>query len=215
MPSAGGAFLFAILWIVLVLVCGGLWMFFAIRGLIRMANGTGGTWASAMAQLSVVAMLIGLLRFGPTWGIGIVLFPPVLLVFVSDIAALSITGQIALYAVPLTAVVLALTLTRAPLRPFSITLTSATLLVATLIVGEVISANAMCRTATEQGLTNVTRNSFRWSVSNIGNDYEYFLHGLALRGEDRVAWSYAEMDWYDVPDIVWPDVTSGDPACGA
>ncbi|MEX3016655.1 hypothetical protein [Gymnodinialimonas hymeniacidonis] len=213
MTAATGAVLFTLLWLVLALVCGGLWTGFAIRGLIRMTKGKGGPWASAMAQLSVVAMLVGLLRFGPTWGIGAVLFPPALLLFLPGIAELSITPQIALYALPITAAVLALSLWHPITRLFSVMLTCATLVISTLVAGEAISARAMCQTAAGQNLTNVTRHPFWWSIHNTGYDFQFQLHGLATRGEDQFAWSYSEMDWYPLPDTIWPNITSGEPAC--
>lgn len=214
MNIAAGAVLVVLAWGLAGLICVSVWMGFTLRGLIRMTKGTGGPWASAMAQISVIAMLAGLLRFGPTWGIAAVLFPPGLLLFVSDIAELAITRQIALYALPATFIALGLTLSVARLRPFAIILAGLILLVTTLVSGEVLSSRAMCALAAEQGLTNVTRNSFVWSIPNSGNEYQFNLHAMGQHGEDYVAWSYSEMDWYLLPDTIWNNVQSSAPACG-
>lgn len=62
-------------------------------------------------------------------------------------------------------------------------------------------------------MTNVTRNSFLWSISNTGNEFLFGLHAMAQRGDDRFAWSYSTMDWYLLPDTIWPNVHSGSATC--
>jgi hypothetical protein len=210
---AGGAMIAVLMWLIVGALCVSVWMGFTIRGLIRMTRGQGGPWASAMAQISVVAMLLGILRFGGLWSIGAFLFPPALLLILLDAIDLAITPRIAVVALPVAALTLAITVVFRPLRPFAIAITCACLVVSTLVAGDVISSRAMCATAEAQGLTDVTRNSFVWSISNTGREYQFDVHAMAQRGDDRVAWSYSAMDWYTFPHTISVSVQSGEPAC--
>lgn len=215
MDLGGGAAIAIIVWLIFALSCVFLWVGLAARGLVRMVRGTGGTWASAMAQISVLAMLIGFLRLG-VLGIAAGLFPPALLVAippVPDVAGMEITGAIAVYALPATAITLALTVSFGALRPFSIVVTGTMALVTTLWAGEAVSSRAVCTSAAAQNLTNVTRNSFLWSISNAGRDYQFNLHAMATRDGDQFAWSYSEMEWYLLPTTIWANVQSGATAC--
>ncbi len=132
--------------------------------------------------------------------------------------SVAITAQVAAYALTATAVVLTLCLIAPRLRPFANFLPELTLIARPLIAGEVLSSRAMCVTAAEQGLTNVTRNIFLWSVNKSGYEYQFDIHAIASRGGDRFGWNFSDVDWYILPPktlspAVWDNVQSGRPAC--
>lgn len=189
------------------------WVAWGLLALRQSRSGTRNPWANLPLQLSVLAFVGVALRWGPLFGLAAAAAPPVSLVALLELPWPSPTLQIALIALPLAAITLALCLRLPVLRPFSAGSTGLSLLLGALLVGEVQSRRAMCATAAAQGLSSVTRHSFAWSVANSGQDHQSEIHALAQRGEERFGWSYARMDWSSLPDTIWPNVSSGRPAC--
>lgn len=188
-----------------------LWFFFAIRGLRAVAGK--GLWTSALAQISALTFLVAALRSGLVNGLAYAAFPPLLALPLSKITTLAITPQIALIAAPASILTLIACLRIPRLSPLSITLCGLVLLGSSALAGNLIARQAICTAAAVQSLTNVTRNSFTWSIANTGNEFQFDLHAMASLGEDRFAWSYTEMDWFLLPDTVWPNVRSGPTTC--
>lgn len=140
-------------------------------------------------------------------------FPPVHAITLWQLTFFAITGRIALYALPLSAITAIFCLRIAALRPYTVIVSGLVLLASSIVIGEHLSRTAICASASEFGMDNVTRNSFLWSVANTGFEFQSEIHAMARRGEDYFGWSYSEMDWYALPDTVWINISSGAPAC--
>lgn len=190
---------------VLVAISGWLWL---CAGFHRAGwRGLAGTLA---LQLSGVCLAYGVIRGQPMSGVFTAALPPLaaaqVIGFVPFQAFLS---AVARGVAPFAGGALVLCLIVPRLRVWSLGVTLMVALIAALFVGDRVSLAAMCQAATARGFTEFQRNSFMWSVANTPQEPQFELHAAAQVGEQRMGWSYAQMDWYVIPQSAAQNVGSG------
>lgn len=72
--------------------------------------------------------------------------------------------------------------------------------VATVVLSERHSQRIICESAQARGLDILNRNSILWSAQNVDQFVVPQEHAIARRGDVAYGWSYAQLDWYELPD---------------
>ncbi|MBV2360251.1 hypothetical protein KUH32_10730 [Thalassococcus sp. CAU 1522] len=191
------------------------WTFFAIRGVRRALDGTArGPAPTALAEISVLAGLVLLIRGDPVLAFLALGFPPIALLAIPNPADHAVLlGQAVVFAVPVALIVFLACVLGFPKALFAVILPSM-LGGATLIaVADRFAGQAVCETAQVRGLSDIRRHSLFWSLANTPREFQFDLHGLARQGDRHFGWSYSEMDWYVLPDTFGVDTRAGRPVC--
>jgi hypothetical protein len=100
-----------------------------------------------------------------------------------------------------------------PLRMWSLGIPLLAALIAAVFVGERVSKEAMCQAAIKRGFSEFRRNSFRWSLANTPQEFQFDIHASAKVDGQRQGWSYRDMDWYVIPNDAWGAVTAATFSC--
>jgi len=150
--------------------------------------------------------------FGPIFG---ALIPPLALQFVAIDLPWGLASQI-WHVTLLGAVVGAVMVFRIRrLRPVGILVVALASTFSALAYGEPVSRAAMCDAAAREGLTNVTRHSLAWGATNTGREFQFEVHALAERSGAQFTWSYGRMRWFELPESIARNVTTGSLRCDA
>ncbi len=166
-------------------------------------------------QISGLCLVYGLMRGQVMAGIFQAALPPLALVgpdsplfFTRLIGRL--VGPLALWG----GAALGLALVFRRLRPFAPGLAVLAGVIGALWSSDGVGQRAMCAAASAHGITQFRRHGF---VPDMAGDHAGpgGVHGLALVGGKRHAWSYRAMDWYELPaglDVTAPSLVV---TCGA
>lgn len=92
------------------------------------------------------------------------------------------------------------------LRIWSFGIATITAMLVAVPIGEKISQHAMCKTAFMQGVSQIKRNTFSWSLLNAPDEWQFEIHATTnIRGK-RYGWSYRDMNWYEIKPGTWGEV---------
>lgn len=188
------ALIFLSLGAICLSIFGWLWLCAGFR-----SGGWRGIAGLAALQVSGFCLVYGLLRGQVMAGIFQAALPPLALVgpdspliFIQLIDRL--IAPFALWGI----VVLGLALALRPLRPFAPGLAVLAGMIGALWSADGISQKAMCAAAAARGFSQFQRYGF---MAEMAGDHAGpgFVHALAQSGEKGFAWSYREMNWYELP----------------
>lgn len=173
-------------------------------------EGWRGTAGRLAVQVSLLVLIYALLRGQPVNGVFMAMFAPLAVVQLVQLVPFGeFAGRLLWAALPFAGVALLVCLSVARLRMWTPVVAGSVTLVAAVIAGEGISKAAMCEAAARRGFDSFARHGVLWSLTNAPQEFQHGLHALAEAGGQVLGWSYADMDWYAVPDRAVANVGSG------
>jgi len=173
-------------------------------------SGWRGTVGRLAVQVSLLVLIYALLRGQPVNGVFMAMFAPLAVVQLVQLVPFGdFAGRLLWAALPFAGVALLVGLSVARLRMWTPVVVGSVVLVAAVIAGEGISKAAMCEAAARRGFDSFARHGVLWSLTNAPQEFQFGLHARAEVGGQVLGWSYADMDWYIVPESVARTVRSG------
>lgn len=204
MSSDAGLFLGVAFGVTVWLVLSACWLWMC-RGVA--GEGLRRLFGALAIQISAVVFVFGLITGQGVSAVLFALAPPFALVLFQTFQWFHLlVEQIALPAGVAGLLVLVAFLAVPRLRVWSVAPSFLAMLATAIVVGEGVSQRAMCAKAEALGITEFKRNSLLWSLFNAPREFQFEVHAKAEMAGRRLAWSYREMDWYDVPANALADV---------
>lgn len=181
--------------LLLPMVVGWIWLCAGFR-----KAGARGIVGAVALQVSVVALVFGLLVAHPVAALVLAMFPPLMIFNIHDYLWFDLfLSQIMPMAATVGLVVLVLCLAVPRVRRWTLVPALLAFLAAGMVVGERVSQREMCRAAAAAGISEFRRNTLLWSLRNAPREFQVAVHALADSGGQRRGWSYHRMGWYDIP----------------
>lgn len=191
-----------VLAILILPVAGWLWLCLGV-----LKSGIRSVFGAVAIQLSLVAIVFGLLIGSPLGALIVALAPPLVLFSPFNFLQFGLFFSMVLpIALSCGAIVLGIFLSLPGLRLWSVAPALLAVLSTGIVVGEHVSKREMCRTAEASGIVEFRRRTLLWSLQNVPEEFQFDIHAAAEVGGRRMGWSYREMGWYEIPAEAWGEV---------
>ena len=82
--------------------------------------------------------------------------------------------------------------------------------ITSIIVAAALSSAIRTQKIAELAPDKIETNNFIKSLHNTPKDFQFYTHAIAVKDCKHYAWSYRELDFYELPDSIARNVTHGE-----